>query len=122
MVPTCHPSLCSMLIRMAARGVGNYKTGGEMRFYFHVINGGARALDQVGEQFSDLRAARDAALLSAREIALDQMRSGQPSFFIAIEIADETGRILDIVTFREALADAGQPTEDDSPALEHRIH
>lgn len=102
-----------------------------MRFFFHVIAGGERALDPEGEEIVGLGAARCKALLSAREIALDRMRTGQPVFFIAIEIADETGRILDIVTLREALANIGEPADErssmngaepDQDAVERRLH
>ncbi len=51
----------------------------------------------------DLPAAHQEALLSAREILADQLRAGKPLDGQLIEIADESGRVLGVLSFKDAL-------------------
>lgn len=72
-------------------------------FFFH-IEGEVRFPDEEGSVLSDVWAARRAALVGAREIAAEDLKQGKGlSLDDRIEIEDESGQIVAVVTFREAL-------------------
>ena len=63
--------------------------------------------DETGMDLPSLKEARREAVQSAREILADQLRAGEALDGQRIEIADDTGAVLEVVTFREALRPDG---------------
>jgi hypothetical protein len=95
--------------RTDARNVINYAhsctTGWRRkmdRFYFHIQTGERLIIDQVGTDLEDACAAKQEALLAARDIVADAIRSGHdvPEAFV---IADGEGRELETVPFETVL-------------------
>ncbi|MGA7808384.1 DUF6894 family protein [Bradyrhizobium sp.] len=72
------------------------------RFYFHIRTGDGLIVDQVGTDLQDAGAAKQEALLAARDIVADAIRSGHdiPEAFV---IADGAGRELETVPFAAVL-------------------
>ena len=50
------------------------------RFYFHLSAGTEIALDEEGTELPDLSAAKGEAVLAARELLADAIKSGDPTF------------------------------------------
>ena len=67
------------------------------RFYFHLKDAGKLLKDPEGEDLPDIDAARQEALLAARDLLSDAIRSGRTKIPEAFVIADEEGRKLDVV-------------------------
>lgn len=57
--------------------------------------------DDEGEDFADLRAARDKAVIGTRSILSEEVKTGSLDLRGAIEIADESGAIVAVVPFEE---------------------
>ena len=74
------------------------------RYYFHQVYGDTRLEDREGECFSDLDNAILDAITSARHIMGNILTQGKPPIFGAIHICDHSGKILEVVRFRDALA------------------
>jgi len=72
------------------------------RFYFNLRNSSVLD-DPEGREFPNALAARSHAVAQARALASDDVRSGHLDLKHRIEIADEDGTILLVVTFREAV-------------------
>jgi len=72
------------------------------RFYFHIQTDERLIVDQEGTDLQDASAAKQEALLAARDIVADAIRSGHdvPAAFV---IADSQGRQLEIVPFEAVL-------------------
>ena len=73
------------------------------RFFMNIRNGRGLATDFEGTEFADLGQARREALLDAREITADRIRSGDLVEDDCLEIADEGGNILAMIPFRDAI-------------------
>jgi hypothetical protein len=73
------------------------------RFYLHVINGAGRAPDEEGAELPDAQAAEKRAVEGIRSILADEAKAGWLDLDGRIEIADEHGAIVRIVSFEEAL-------------------
>lgn len=75
------------------------------RYYFHVSAPGLkRCLDPEGQDLDDLTAAYYEAIISAREILAELVRSGKIVDGQRYEIADAEGKVLLVVPFKSALA------------------
>ena len=61
-------------------------------FYIHFRTGDQIARDDVGIELPSLEEARDTALLSAREIVADNVKSNTKNPLRAVIIAGESGR------------------------------
>jgi hypothetical protein len=72
-------------------------------FYLHVRNVKTYAPDEEGEDFPDLAAAREKALIGARSILSEEVKGGALDLRGAIEIADEKGEIVLTVPYSEAV-------------------
>jgi plasmid stability protein len=73
------------------------------RFYFHLRDGDQFVTDDEGTDLPDLFAARREAVLCAREILAEAIKSGKrrvPEFLV---IADEAGRELGTSAIADAL-------------------
>jgi hypothetical protein len=64
------------------------------RFYFHLRMGEEVIADQEGSDCLDISAARREALVAARQILADAIRSGNDDTPEALVIADSEGREL----------------------------
>jgi hypothetical protein len=67
------------------------------RFYFHLREGDKLRHDDEGVDLPDFSAAKREALLAARELLAEAIRSGRQRVPDAFVIADESGRTLDTV-------------------------
>src|SRR3954447_10813789 len=73
------------------------------RFYFHLQDGGELIPDPEGTELPDCETAKQEALHSARELLSNAIRSGKPKVPEAFVIADEAGRMLDVVPLAAVL-------------------
>ena len=72
------------------------------RFYFH-LKDGITLCDEEGMSFATVEEARTEALRAAREIMADEVRRGSLNLVDRIEIADEGGNPVTVVTFADAV-------------------
>ena len=70
------------------------------RFYFHIYND-IVTLDEEGLELPDREAAREQAIFAGRELLCDQVREGRVRLHHRIEVADDKGRVVLKVPFRE---------------------
>ena len=73
------------------------------RFFFHLYDGSKILLDEEGKECRDLAEAAQFALKSARAIVSSDALDGSIKFDCRIEIADEEGKRLSAVQFRDAV-------------------
>ena len=73
------------------------------RYFFHIKDGAALIKDDEGCELPTPEAARRQALVSARELWADAIKSGRPLGADAVVIADEQGRMFTFVPMNEAL-------------------
>ena len=73
------------------------------RFYFHLQVGRNLVEDADGTELADVEAARQEAMLAARDLLSDAIRAGRPKVPQAFVIADEAGRKLDVVPLAAVL-------------------
>jgi hypothetical protein len=73
------------------------------RYYFHVRAGDELTSDEEGTDLPDFSAAKREALLSARELLAEAIKSGKKTVPDAFVIADEAGQELDSVPLAAAL-------------------
>jgi hypothetical protein len=76
------------------------------RFYFHLQHGDQLFHDPEGTELPDVDAARQEAILAAREILIDSIKQGKPQVSEAFVIADEAGRTLDVLPLALALPES----------------
>jgi len=73
------------------------------RFYFHLQTGDQIVPDAEGDELPDLSAAEHEAILAARELLAEAIKSGRPEVPEAFVIADEEGRALALVPLAAVL-------------------
>ena len=73
------------------------------RFYFHLQVGDQIVPDDEGKELPDLSAAEHEAILTARELVAEAIKSGRPEVPEAFVIADEEGREIDTVPLAAVL-------------------
>ncbi len=78
------------------------------RYFFHVREGSDLNRDREGQEFADVEVARREAINSVREILGEKLLHGGVLNQRSIEIADETGHVVDVITAREVLLKGGQ--------------
>lgn len=71
------------------------------RFFFH-LKDGVTLCDDEGMSFPTIDEARREAVRTAREIMADDVRRGDLDLVDRIEIADEGGNAVTVVTFADA--------------------
>ena len=79
------------------------------RYFFHVREGGDLNRDGEGQDFADVEAARREAVNSVREMLGEKILHGGALNHRSIEIADETGHVVEVVNSRDVLLKNGQP-------------
>jgi len=77
------------------------------RYFFHVREGSHLNRDAEGQDLSDVEAARREAINSVREIISEKLLHGGALNHGSIEIADETGHVVDVIYSREVLLKDG---------------
>ena len=71
------------------------------RLYVNFFND-ADVPDEEGQEFADLGAAKLVAIAGARELMAEHIRAGKAvTLSHRIEIADQTGKVLAVLPFRE---------------------
>lgn len=73
------------------------------RYFFHVREGAELSRDQEGQELPNAEAARREAIAANREILGDKLLHGGSLNHRSIEIADETGHVVDVVTASDVL-------------------
>lgn len=76
------------------------------RYFLHLHND-IDAVDEEGLEFPDDKAALDAALVSARDLASASVKEGHLDLTHFILCVDETGRRVGVVHFADAVAVSG---------------
>ena len=82
-------------------------------FYIHFRTGDQIARDDLGIELPSLEEARDAAVLSAREILADNVKSNTKNPLRAVIIAGESGQDLLEIPVRDVLP---EPFQDEHGA------
>jgi hypothetical protein len=78
------------------------------RFFFNVRDGAGLSRDLEGQELADTAAARREAVNSNREMLGERLLHGGPIDHRQIEIADESGRIVDTIGAEEVLFRNGE--------------
>ena len=78
------------------------------RYFFHVREGSVLHRDAEGQELPDAEAARREAISSSREMLGERLLHGGALNNRSIEIADETGHVVDEVNSRDVLFSGGQ--------------
>jgi predicted metal-dependent RNase len=69
------------------------------QYFFHIVNvDGVITPDWEGARFDDIENARQEAVASLRDIVAETVKSGGKVLGLGIQIADETGAVLDGIT------------------------
>jgi len=73
------------------------------KFFFHIRDGETLEVDPEGVEFPTLESAVLDAQAAAREMLAERLLAGERLNGQRLEIADETGTILQVVTFKSVL-------------------
>lgn len=84
------------------------------RFFFNIRDGGQTFCDPEGTELATLDAARHEALMDARWILAEELRTGRVTLERQLEITDEAGQVLATVHVRDV---AGQLLDGTTSAL-----
>jgi hypothetical protein len=74
------------------------------RYFFHIREGAELSRDREGQDLPNAEAARREAIAANREILSEKLLHGGALNHRSIEIADETGHVVDVVTAHDVLA------------------
>jgi hypothetical protein len=85
-----------------------YRTTAMPRYYFHVREGQEISRDTEGQDLPNADAARTEAINASREILGEKLLHGGSLNHRQIEIADETGHVVDVVNSSDVLFKGGQ--------------
>ena len=77
-------------------------------YYFHVREGADLSRDEEGQDLPNADAARREAINSSREILGEKLLHGGSLNHRTIEIADETGHVVDVVNSSDVLFKGGK--------------
>jgi hypothetical protein len=75
-----------------------------MRYFFNIRDQRGLIPDEEGSELSGIVAARCEANASARDFAVDDLRSGNPVHARCIEITDEQGTVLETLAVRDVVS------------------
>ena len=78
------------------------------RYFFHIREGSELSRDAEGQILPNVEAARREAIAASREILGEKLLHGGSLNHRTIEIADETGHVVDVVNSREVLLQGGE--------------
>ncbi|MDB5720278.1 MAG: hypothetical protein JWP15_896 [Alphaproteobacteria bacterium] len=71
------------------------------QYFFHIFNDDI-VMDEEGQELADLEAAREVALDSARDLVCESVQHGHLNLDHRIEVEDDKGETLLVLTFRDA--------------------
>jgi hypothetical protein len=77
-------------------------------YYFHVREGSDFSRDEEGQELPNAEAARREAINTSREILGERLLHGGSLNHRTIEIADETGHVVDVVSSNDVLFKGGK--------------
>jgi len=77
-------------------------------YYFHVREGADLSRDEEGQDLPNAEAARREAINTSREILGEKLLHGRSLNHRTIEIADETGHVVDVISSNDVLFKAGK--------------
>ena len=80
-----------------------------MRLFLHLVECGEITRDEEGRDFTDMAAAREAAIKAARDVMCHEIKAGALCLSCHVEIAKRNGSALEIVRFVDAIALSGLP-------------
>jgi hypothetical protein len=85
------------------------------RFFLNVRDGTDLSRDHEGQEFANAEAARREAVRSGREMLGEQLLHGGSLNHRQIEITDETGHVVDVLTISDVMFSHGklQSYDDD---------
>lgn len=78
------------------------------RYFFHVREGSELSRDAEGQDLSNAEAARREAVAATREMLGEKLLHGGALDHRSIEIVDETGRVVDVVSANDVLFKKGE--------------
>lgn len=78
------------------------------RYFFHVREGSEISRDTEGQELPNADAARKEAVAATREILGEKLLHGGSLNHRTIEIADETGRVVDVVNSNDVIFQGGK--------------
>ena len=78
------------------------------RYFFHVRDGAEVSRDREGQLLQSLEEARREAQNTAREMLGERLLHGGSMNHKQIEIADETGHVVDVVNSRDIILKNGE--------------
>lgn len=78
------------------------------RYFFHVRDGSVLCRDSEGQELPDAEAARLEAINCSREMLGECLLHGGTIHHDSIEIADETGHVVDVIDTRDVLFQDGK--------------
>ena len=78
------------------------------RYYFHVREGSELSKDVEGQTLPNVEAARHEAISASREILGEKLLHGGSLNHRTIEIADETGHVVDVISANDVLYQGGK--------------
>ena len=78
------------------------------RFFFNVRDGVDVSRDREGQEFANAQSARREAVSAGREMRGDRLLHGGSLNHRQIEITDETGHVVDVVTSNDVLFRQGK--------------
>lgn len=73
------------------------------KFFMNIRNGSNLVVDYDGSVLADVIAARNEAILAAREIVAETVRKGEAIDERSIEITTEDGTVRDTVRYRDVV-------------------
>jgi hypothetical protein len=88
-----------------------------VRYFMHMCDGGGFVEDTEGCELADDAAARDAAILAARDVMAGDLRDGRLDLTSFIEVEDEAHRLLFTITFADVVTmiSTSSPTRRQRP-------
>lgn len=73
------------------------------KFFLHICNGMGFVEDPQGQELPDLDSARQTAIVGLRGLMAGEMKAGQLNQASFIEVANQSGELLSIISFEDAV-------------------
>ena len=98
-------------VRTVAQAKGTFAKAPRLKmmplFHLNLFND-VDNIDEEGEEFPDLACAKAMAISSARDLMAEHLKEGRPiDLRNRIEVADESGKVLAVIPFREVITVTG---------------
>jgi predicted N-acetyltransferase YhbS len=77
------------------------------RYYFHIHRPEGTLEDDEGSDLPNIDAVREEAITAVREIVAERVRRGDDADGDELRVADDSGRVVLTVPFREAIISPG---------------